>query len=203
MRFVRAALISKTTRTSHSKYLRFISLPAHSPPRVPIATSILPSANKRETVVKSRRRTAPVRQYIFDRTTTAAVGRGRAGVLMKCRWHGAAHTGGNTRRLDGGELIFIAPLGHPRYSDITKFAFMARSPQWRWFLSFLRKKRTSNRESAPESFAARWSALNHSRGAIKSGISEGRFSAPKSILARVGARVDIPIGWERYTNVLK
>jgi len=41
------------------------------------------------------------------------------------------YMGGNTRRLDGGELIFIAPAGHRQYSDITKFAFMTPPMQRR------------------------------------------------------------------------
>jgi len=41
------------------------------------------------------------------------------------------YRGGDTRRLDGGELIFIAPAGHRQYFDITKFAFITPPKQRR------------------------------------------------------------------------
>lgn len=71
--------------------------------------------NRRKIPAKDR---TASRRYIFDRTTAASLtrgwkrggGRGRAFDEVPVA-HGYVHTGGNTRRLGGGEPIFIAPAG--------------------------------------------------------------------------------------------
>lgn len=104
------------------------------------------------------------------------------------------HAGVNTRlRLGDGELIFIAPAGHRRrYSDITKFAFMAARPQddAHVVVSVFLKEETHLSGRAvrrPATFAAEWNALNHSLmllypGYRRKNLATGLFSTG-SILA--------------------
>lgn len=105
----------------------------------PIVTFFLRTVNKRETAVKYQRRTMPVRDtYLIERPLWGE--RGWVEFWWSASGTRAVHTGGNTRRLDGGELIFIAPAGHRWYPDITKFAFMTPPMQRRVVSVFLKEE---------------------------------------------------------------